>query len=97
MVGSTLQAFARGDVFVGATVLNDPADDHAGRGRIIQYDADLVEKGVLWLEQTTHLVGGLKFVEEPKMLRFFFGKLATTTDWQAKLLAKFKADLGSNL
>lgn len=61
MVGSTLQAFAHGDVFVGATVLNDPADDHAGRGRIIQYDADLVEKGVLWLEQTTHLVGGLKF------------------------------------
>jgi tyrosine phenol-lyase len=36
-------------------------------------------------------------LEKPKMLRFFFGKLPTTTDWQRKLLAKFKADLGSNL
>ena len=52
---------------------------------------------IVWLYQNRDLVGGLKFVEEPKMLRFFFGKLATTTDWQAKLLAKFKADLGSNL
>ena len=30
------------------------------------------------------------------MLRFFFGKLATTSDWQTKLMAKFKADLGSD-
>lgn len=52
---------------------------------------------IVWLHQNRELVGGLKFTEEPKMLRFFFGKLATTTDWQAKLLAKFKADLGSDL
>ncbi len=42
-----LQAFAKGDVFVGATQLNNPDDDHAGRGRILQYDADLNLKGVL--------------------------------------------------
>lgn len=58
---STLQPFAKGDVFVGATVLNDPNDDHAGDGRIIQYDSNLEEKGVLWTRGTTHLVGGLKF------------------------------------
>lgn len=58
---STLQPFEKGDVFVGATLLNNPDDDHAGDGRIIQYDADLNEKGVLWTEGTTHLVGGLKF------------------------------------
>ncbi|WP_446830758.1 SMP-30/gluconolactonase/LRE family protein [Candidatus Foliamicus sp.] len=58
---STLKPFSPGDVFVGATLLNDPDDDHAGRGRIIQYDADLQEKGVLWIDDSTHLVGGLKF------------------------------------
>ena len=58
---STIQPFSPGDVFVGATLLNDPQDDHAGRGRIIQYDAGLNEKGVLWIDDSTHLVGGLKF------------------------------------
>jgi sugar lactone lactonase YvrE len=61
MYESTLKAFAKGDVFVGVTQLNNPNDDHAGRGRIIQYDAAGYEKGVLWLKDTTHLVGGLKF------------------------------------
>jgi hypothetical protein len=50
-----------GDVFVGATVLDDPADDHAGKGRILQLDAALRPKGELRLADTTHLVGGLKF------------------------------------
>lgn len=58
---STMKPFSPGDVFVGATLLNDPDDDHAGRGRIIQYDHDLNEKGVLWIDDSTHLVGGLKF------------------------------------
>jgi hypothetical protein len=58
---STMQPFAKGDIFAGATVLNNPEDDHAGDGRIIQYDSDLKEKGVLWVDGTTHLVGGLCF------------------------------------
>jgi hypothetical protein len=58
---STLQAFAKGDLFVGATLLNNPEDDHAGRGRILQFDANLAPKGELWIDETTHLVGGLKF------------------------------------
>lgn len=53
--------FAAGDVFVGATQLNNPDDDHAGRGRVLQYDADLNLKGQLWIEGTTHLVYGLNF------------------------------------
>ena len=52
---------------------------------------------IVWLYRNRDLVGGLRFVEEPKMLRFFFGKLATTSDWQSKLVARFKADLGSDL
>ena len=58
---STLQPFAPGDVFVGSTVLDHPTDDHSGRGRIIQYDSRLRRKGVVWLPDATHLVGGLKF------------------------------------
>lgn len=52
---------------------------------------------IIWLYQNRELVGGLTFVEEPKILRFFFGKLAPVSDWQQKLVAKFKADLGDSL
>ena len=31
---SNLVRFTEGDVFVGATILNNPDDDHAGDGRI---------------------------------------------------------------
>ncbi len=50
-----------------------------------------------WLYENRELVGGLKFVEEPKVLRFFFGRLAPVTDWQNKLLAKFKSDFADSL
>jgi outer membrane protein assembly factor BamB len=58
---NTMAPFRRGDVFVAATVMNDPIDDHAGAGRILQYDAELRYKGELWLEGTRHKVGGLTF------------------------------------
>lgn len=67
---STMQPFAKGDVFAGCTLLNNPADDHAGPGRIIQYDSQLKEKGVLWTEGTTHLVGGLKFGPDGNLWAF---------------------------
>ncbi len=67
---STLQPFAPGDVFVGSTVLDNPTDDHAGRGRIIQYDSKLRRKGVLWLPAATHLVGGLKFDPQGRLWAF---------------------------
>lgn len=67
---NTMQPFAAGDVFVGATVLNNPDDDHAGDGRIIQFDADLNEKGVLWTEGTSHLVGGCKFAPDGTLWAF---------------------------
>ena len=35
-MSESLKPFSRDDVFVGVTELNDPLDDHAGRGRIIQ-------------------------------------------------------------
>jgi hypothetical protein len=67
---STFQPFEKGDVFLGATLLNNPDDDHAGRGRILQFDADLNFKGVLWTEGTTHLVGGLNFAPDGTLWAF---------------------------
>jgi tyrosine phenol-lyase len=52
---------------------------------------------VNWLYQNRDLVGGLKFVEEPAVLRFFNGRLVPTSDWPQKLVAKFKADFGNSL
>ncbi|HWP95642.1 MAG TPA: tryptophanase [Syntrophomonadaceae bacterium] len=50
-----------------------------------------------WLYENRDLVGGLNFVEEPKILRFFFGRLAPVSDWQSKLVAKFKSDFADSL
>lgn len=50
-----------------------------------------------WLFENRNLVKGLTFVEEPKILRFFFGKLATVSDWQPELVAKFRKDFGDSL
>ncbi len=58
---STMKPFAPGDIFLGCTYLNDPRDDHAGEGRILQFDRHLVPKGTLYTEGTTHLVINLSF------------------------------------
>jgi len=50
-----------------------------------------------WLYQNKNLIGGLTFTEEPKILRFFFGKLKADSDWQIKLVEKFKKDFGDSL
>ncbi len=52
---------------------------------------------VAWLYENRELIGGLEFYEEPKVLRFFFGKLKATSDWQTKLVEKFRADFGDSL
>jgi hypothetical protein len=58
---STATPFRHGDILVASTVMNDPADDHAGVGRIFQYDENLRFKGELWLKGSAHKVGGLTF------------------------------------
>lgn len=52
---------------------------------------------VKWLYENRELIGGLKWVEEPPLLRFFMGRLAPATDWTEKLIAKFKEDFGDSL
>lgn len=50
-----------------------------------------------WLYENRKLVGGLRFYEEPPVLRFFGGKLEPTSPWPEKLVAKFRADFGDSL
>ena len=50
-----------------------------------------------WLYENRHLIGGLEFVEEPSVMRFFIGRLKAENDWQEKLVAKFKEDFGDSL
>ena len=47
---------------------------------------------IIWLYKNRDLIGGLKFTREPETLRFFFGELAPTSNWQEKLVKKFKED-----
>lgn len=56
-----------------------------------------VEDRLAWLFANRHLVGGLRFTEEPKVLRFFVGRLTPIGDWTERLVAKFRADFGDSL
>jgi tryptophanase len=56
----------------------------------IEYAVDRLN----WLYQHRDLIGGLKFIEEPPVLRFFFGKLEALNNWGAKLVDAFKKDFG---
>ena len=56
-----------------------------------------VEDRLRWLFANRHLVGGLRFSEEPKVLRFFVGRLVPTSDWPERLIAKFREDFGDSL
>jgi len=52
---------------------------------------------VKWLYDNRNLVGGLEWVEEPPLLRFFMGRLKPVGNWVEVLVAKFKADFGDSL
>jgi tryptophanase len=57
----------------------------------IEYVVDRLK----WLYQNRHLVKGLRFVEEPRVLRFFFGRLEPLEEWGARLAQAFEADFGA--
>jgi len=59
----------------------------------VKYVADRLA----WLYDNRTLVGGLHYVEEPKIMRFFFGRLEPDTDWIDKLVAAFRRDFGDSL
>lgn len=49
-----------------------------------------------WLYKHRDLIKGLKFVEEPKVLRFFFGRLDTLDGWEKDLAKAFEVDFGTD-
>lgn len=52
---------------------------------------------IAWLFENRDLVGGLEWVEEPKNLRFFTGRLRAKGGWQQELCAAFRRDFGDSL
>ena len=59
----------------------------------IKYAEDRIQ----WLYDNRELIGGLEWIEEPPVLRFFVGKLKPIGDWVEKLVAKFREDFGESL
>ena len=59
----------------------------------IEYAVDRL----IWLYKHRDLVQGLKFVQEPPVLRFFFGRMEAIDNWSAKLAEAFQADFGAKV
>ena len=57
----------------------------------IEYAVDRIT----WLHRWRAQVGGLQFVEEPPVLRFFFGRLAPVGDWPQRLAEAFVKEFGA--
>jgi len=59
---------------------------------------EYVAERVSWLYRHREIIGGLRFVEEPPVMRFFFGKLEPIRgDWGQKIVEAFRADFGEEL
>jgi tyrosine phenol-lyase len=59
----------------------------------IEYAVDRIS----WLYRHREMIHGLKFTQEPPVLRFFFGRLAPVDNWGAELAAAFKAEFGEGM
>ena len=59
----------------------------------VKYAVDRIK----WLYDNRELIGGLKFVEEPSSLRFFFGRLEPVSNWPERIVRKFREDFGESL
>jgi tyrosine phenol-lyase len=59
---------------------------------------EYVMERICWLNRHRDLIRGLRFVEEPPVMRFFFGKLEPIGgDWGQKVVDAFRADFGDAL
>lgn len=67
---STATPFKKGDIIVAATIMDNPDDDHAGTGRLLQYDADLNLKGTIWVTSSSHKLSGLTFGPDKTLYGF---------------------------
>ncbi len=51
---------------------------------------------VKWLYDHREMIGGLRFVREPKTLRFFTGRLEAVSDWPERLVEAYIKDFGED-
>jgi tryptophanase len=59
---------------------------------------EYVAERLSWLHRRKDMIGGLRFVKEPPVMRFFFGKLEPIGgDWGRKVSDAFRADFGNEL
>ena len=58
----------------------------------IEYAVDRIA----WLYKNRNLVKGLKFVHEPPVLRFFFGRMSANDSWGKDLAKAFESEFGKN-
>ncbi len=56
----------------------------------LEYAVDRIS----WLYENRDLIGGLEFVSEPPVLRFFFGKLKALGNWNNKLAEAYRKEFG---
>lgn len=57
---------------------------------------DYVVDRLAWLYEHRNLIKGLKFYEEPPVLRFFIGKMNALDNWGQQLVKAFAADFGES-
>ncbi len=58
---------------------------------------EYVADRLAWLQTKRDLVGGLAFVDEPPVLRFFFGRLRPDGDWPERLTEEFRREFGDEV
>lgn len=59
---------------------------------------EYVAERVSWLYRRRDLIHGLRFTEEPPVMRFFFGKLEPVgADWGQAIVEAFRTDFGAEL
>lgn len=51
---------------------------------------------VKWLYDHRDMIGGLRFIHEPKTLRFFTGRLEPVSDWPEKLADAYREEFGED-
>jgi len=58
----------------------------------VEYAVDRIQ----WLYRNRNLIKGLRFVEEPPVLRFFVGRLEPRDNWGADLVKAFQSEFGGD-
>ncbi|MDR2965475.1 MAG: tryptophanase [Treponema sp.] len=103
-IASGIRGMERGTI---SEARNDDGSEHLANMELVRLafpkrvftlsQVKYVVDRVTWLYKHRSLIGGLEFVEEPKVLRFFLGRLKPKGDWPQNLVKQFRKDFGDSL